>query len=277
MPLVKLALISPLEWPLVTSNSTRLKQILSCYQHTASKGQLVQQFRLWQTVRTLMSMYKQHMNHSMYEEISMLNANKLSCTVGIFALLKKQTSWSNSKHWQGVTTMLDSMDIAKRQSSTKRNKNLRPELCCLDVANHSFLQMKWWRILIHSCCCMCMEPSPHLLKKHGLLGRSNWRNCTLRLPPDQDSLNQHCERANYLAYIQLNYDLADHPSPAGHCWELVNGKYKPVQCTCDALPTEPTHMHNLVGSNSDSDIPSDPEDDSSLGSDSEYSISDLDD
>ena len=103
------------------------------------------------------------------------------------------------------------------------------------------------------------------------------KKCTLRLPPDQDSLNQHCERANYLAYIQLNYDLAGHPSPVGHGWELANGKCKPVRYTCDALPTELPHMHNLVGSDSHSDIPSDAEDDSSLGSDSEYSISDLDD
>ncbi|CAM4305034.1 unnamed protein product [Leuciscus chuanchicus] len=44
------------------------------------------------------------------------------------------------------------------------------------------------------------------------------------LPPDDDSLNLHMERTNYLTYCQLHYNLQEHPSPIGHGWELGNGK-----------------------------------------------------
>ena len=38
------------------------------------------------------------------------------------------------------------------------------------------------------------------------------------LPPDDDSLNQHIMRANFLAYIQRHPELIRHPSPIGHGW-----------------------------------------------------------
>jgi len=41
------------------------------------------------------------------------------------------------------------------------------------------------------------------------------------LPPDVDSLRQHCLRANYLAYLIHHPSLKDHPSPLGHGWELA--------------------------------------------------------
>ena len=42
------------------------------------------------------------------------------------------------------------------------------------------------------------------------------------LLPDDDSLEKHIKRANFLAYIQRYPDLRRHSSPIGHGWELVN-------------------------------------------------------
>ena len=59
----------------------------------------------------------------------------------------------------------------------------------------------------------------------------------IRLPPDADSLHQHCLRANNLAYLALHPELKHHPSPLGHGWELVGGRCRPVRHTRPALPT----------------------------------------
>ena len=56
------------------------------------------------------------------------------------------------------------------------------------------------------------------------------------LPPDADSLRQHCLRANYLAYIIRHPSLKSHPSPLGHGWELVGGRCRPVRHTRPSLP-----------------------------------------
>ena len=58
----------------------------------------------------------------------------------------------------------------------------------------------------------------------------------IRLPPDADSLRQHCLRANYLAYLVRHPTLKHHPSPLGHGWELVGGHCRPVRHTRPALP-----------------------------------------
>ncbi|KAK7065650.1 hypothetical protein SK128_006975, partial [Halocaridina rubra] len=58
----------------------------------------------------------------------------------------------------------------------------------------------------------------------------------LHLPPDADSLCQHCLRPNYLAYLMWHPFLKHHPSPIGHCWELVDGRCRPVRHTQPALP-----------------------------------------
>lgn len=50
------------------------------------------------------------------------------------------------------------------------------------------------------------------------------KNCTMRLPPDDYSLDLHVVRTNYIASCQLHYNLLEHPSPIGHGRELVNGK-----------------------------------------------------
>eukprot|EP00920_Eleutheroschizon_duboscqi_P018890 GHVT01044921.1.p1 GENE.GHVT01044921.1~~GHVT01044921.1.p1 ORF type:complete len:124 (+),score=1.44 GHVT01044921.1:165-536(+) len=58
----------------------------------------------------------------------------------------------------------------------------------------------------------------------------------IRLPPDEDSLRQHCLRANYLAYLVRHHSLKNYPSPLGHGWELVGGRCRPVRHTQPALP-----------------------------------------
>ena len=50
------------------------------------------------------------------------------------------------------------------------------------------------------------------------------KKSTIRLPPDDDSLNHHIQRTNYITYCQLHYEMLQHPSPVGHGWESVNGK-----------------------------------------------------
>ena len=64
------------------------------------------------------------------------------------------------------------------------------------------------------------------------------KKSTVRLPPDDDSLDHHIERTNYIAYCQL----LEHPSPIGHGWELVNGKCRPVRHT---LPRTNPLSHSL--------------------------------
>ncbi len=56
------------------------------------------------------------------------------------------------------------------------------------------------------------------------------------LPPDADSLRQHCLRANYLAYLVRHPSLKCHPSSLGLGWELVGSRYRPVRHIRSALP-----------------------------------------
>ena len=51
---------------------------------------------------------------------------------------------------------------------------------------------------------------------------------TIRLPPDDDPLNHHVERTNFISYCQIHFDLQEHPSTIGHSWEILNGKCRPV-------------------------------------------------
>ena len=76
----------------------------------------------------------------------------------------------------------------------------------------------------------------------------------MRLLPDDDSLEQHIKRANFLAYIQRHPDLRRHPSPIGHGWELVNGCCRPVRHTKPALPISlPVPSTQQDGYDSDSE------------------------
>jgi len=68
---------------------------------------------------------------------------------------------------------------------------------------------------------------------------SKWhkmKKSTIRLPPNNDTLDQHLERTNYITYCQIHHNLLEHPSPIGHGWELVNGKWRPVRHTQPPLP-----------------------------------------
>ena len=77
------------------------------------------------------------------------------------------------------------------------------------------------------------------------------KKCLIRLPPDEDSLDCHVERTNYISYCQLRYNLEEHPSPIGHGWVLVNGKCRPVRHTLPPLPQQLTTHDCLDESSSD--------------------------
>jgi len=64
------------------------------------------------------------------------------------------------------------------------------------------------------------------------------KKSTIRLPPDDDSLDLHLLRTNYITYCQLHYQLLEHPSPIGHGWEIINGKCRPVRHTLPPLPQQ---------------------------------------
>ena len=69
---------------------------------------------------------------------------------------------------------------------------------------------------------------------------SKWKKMkkksTTRLPPDEDTLNHHCDRTNYLAYCLKHFELNQHPSPIGYGWEMVNGRCRPIRHTTSAIP-----------------------------------------
>ncbi len=90
------------------------------------------------------------------------------------------------------------------------------------------------------------------------------RKSTLRLPPDRDSHDLKTTRANYQAYVFMNYDKAEAPpSPLDHGWTLDNGSCIPVRHSRPALPM---HLHEAMRRK-----------DITLGSDSGESDSDDDD
>lgn len=68
------------------------------------------------------------------------------------------------------------------------------------------------------------------------------KKTTLRLMPDEDTLNYICVRANYLSYCQRNYRLKSHPSPIGNGWTIVEGRYRPVR---NSLPELPVDLNKL--------------------------------
>ncbi|KAJ8356940.1 hypothetical protein SKAU_G00197340 [Synaphobranchus kaupii] len=83
---------------------------------------------------------------------------------------------------------------------------------------------------------------------------SKWhklKKSTIRLPPDDDSLDLNVERTNYITYCQLHYNLLEHPSPIGHGWELVNGKCRPVHHTFPPCPSSSHLMTVQMRSSSD--------------------------
>ena len=63
------------------------------------------------------------------------------------------------------------------------------------------------------------------------------RKSTLRIPPDTDSHNLKVTRANYQAFIMLNFMNPDAPSsPLQHGWSLREDKCLPIRYSQPALP-----------------------------------------
>ena len=78
--------------------------------------------------------------------------------------------------------------------------------------------------------------SKTMAEAHAKKWKSMKNKSFLSLPPDADSLRQHCLRANYLAYLVWHPSLKHHPSPIGHGWELVDSHCRTVRHTQPALP-----------------------------------------
>lgn len=93
------------------------------------------------------------------------------------------------------------------------------------------------------------------------------KKCTVRLPPDDDTLNHHLERTNYITYCQIHYDLLEHPSPIGHGWEFMNGKCRPVRYTKPPLPHKLTPDHDIDDGSDESSSDDDSEISDSTDSD----------
>ena len=91
----------------------------------------------------------------------------------------------------------------------------------------------------------------------------------LQLCPDTDFLNHVCDRANYLAYVELHPEIQDHPSLIGNGWMLVDGRCRPIRHSLSALPT------NIFRTSVDTDE-TDPSDCESSDSDVDIFSSDND-
>lgn len=82
------------------------------------------------------------------------------------------------------------------------------------------------------------------------------RKSTLRIPPDTDSHNLKVTRANYQAFIMLNFMNPDAPSsPLQHGWSLREGKCLPIRYSQPALPQRlrDARTNRTVDSDTDSD------------------------
>ena len=86
----------------------------------------------------------------------------------------------------------------------------------------------------HFTCGQARASKWHTLKKKS----------TIRLPPDDDSLDHHVERTNHITYYQLQYNLLEHPSPIGHGWEMRDGKCRAI-CAIPS-PLYPTSSHLVI-------------------------------
>ena len=98
------------------------------------------------------------------------------------------------------------------------------------------------------------------------------KKATQRMPPDCDSHQMKVRRANYQAYIFLNFRSPDAPpSPLHHGWHMKDGNCIPLRYTKPALPTRLTNLipadDQSPQSDSDSDIDNDQD---SVSEDSDY-------
>ena len=92
------------------------------------------------------------------------------------------------------------------------------------------------------------------------------KKSTIRLGSDDGTLDHHCERANYLSYIQLRPEVYNYPSPIGQGWMLVDGRCRPVRNKLSALPNNVKQpVVDIDGFSSSSDGESDESECFSLG------------
>ena len=64
----------------------------------------------------------------------------------------------------------------------------------------------------------------------------NQKKCQSKTSPDDDLLELHCMRANYLSYIQKKYCLTTRASPIGNGWHLIDGKCRTLRFRNPELP-----------------------------------------
>ena len=77
-------------------------------------------------------------------------------------------------------------------------------------------------------------------------------DATVRFPPDDDTLNHHCARTNYITYCQFHFSLVEHPTPIGHGWEIIKGKWQPGRYTLPPLPHQVMALEHLLNSSDES-------------------------
>ena len=117
-----------------------------------------------------------------------------------------------------------------------------------------------------TCLVICGDKVSRTMGARAAKWKAMKKKSFIHLPPDVDSLRQHCLRANYLAYLVHHPSLEDHPSPLGHGWELASGQCSPVRHTRPALPThfpEPELSEDSEEDESDED--NDDEEDNCVG------------
>ena len=78
--------------------------------------------------------------------------------------------------------------------------------------------------------------SDTLAEARAVYWHSRGKRKLLRWPPDEESMQLHALRCNYLAYIYKNFHLLDHPDPVGNGWHLQDGLCLPVKPQNPALP-----------------------------------------
>ena len=78
--------------------------------------------------------------------------------------------------------------------------------------------------------------SSTMAQARALKWRSQKSKSFCRLPPDQDALNHHIERANYLSYLFKHMHVKQHPSPIGKGFEQIDNMIRPLRYSKAPLP-----------------------------------------
>ena len=78
--------------------------------------------------------------------------------------------------------------------------------------------------------------SSTMAQARALKWRSQKSKSFCRLPPDQDALNHHIERANYLSYLFKHMHMEQRPSPIGKGFEQIDNVIRPLRYSKAPLP-----------------------------------------